>query len=184
MDTRKGTETGMKNSKGLVAAINWNVIEDETDLIVWNRLVQNFWVPQKIAVSDDLPSWHKMTESEKDVTRKIFGGLTMLDTVQGTIGAIEIMKDSITPHEEAVFSYIAFNEHIHAQSYSSIFATLCSIKENNEIFRWTDENDLLIEKQKTILGIYDDIEGNPLKKKAASVFLEGFLFYSGFFWPL
>lgn len=30
-----------------VNAINWNRIEDEKDLEVWNRLTMNFWLPEK-----------------------------------------------------------------------------------------------------------------------------------------
>lgn len=30
-----------------VRAINWNRIEDDKDLEVWNRLTGNFWLPEK-----------------------------------------------------------------------------------------------------------------------------------------
>jgi ribonucleoside-diphosphate reductase beta chain len=30
-----------------VSAINWNKIEDDKDLEVWNRLTSNFWLPEK-----------------------------------------------------------------------------------------------------------------------------------------
>lgn len=37
-----------KNTKpAAVRAINWNRIEDEKDLEVWNRLTGNFWLPEK-----------------------------------------------------------------------------------------------------------------------------------------
>ena len=31
-----------------VNAINWNRIQDDKDLEVWNRLVNNFWLPEKV----------------------------------------------------------------------------------------------------------------------------------------
>ena len=31
-----------------VSAINWNKIEDDKDLEVWNRLTSNFWLPEKV----------------------------------------------------------------------------------------------------------------------------------------
>ena len=31
-----------------VSAINWNKIEDDKDLDVWNRLTANFWLPEKV----------------------------------------------------------------------------------------------------------------------------------------
>ena len=30
-----------------VSAINWNRLEDEKDLEVWDRLTGNFWLPRK-----------------------------------------------------------------------------------------------------------------------------------------
>lgn len=52
----------------------------------------------------------------------------------------------------------------------------------DEIFKWTEENKYLQYKAQTIQEIYRD--GTDLQKRVASVFLESFLFYSGFFTPL
>tara|TARA_B100000949_G_scaffold230559_2_gene241252 strand:+ start:18 stop:746 length:729 start_codon:yes stop_codon:yes gene_type:complete len=93
------------------------------------------------------------------------------------------MADAVTPHEEAVLSNIAFMEAVHARSYSSIFSTLCSTAEVDEAFRWSEENAQLQAKSKLILNEYD-ATANPLRKKIASVFLESFLFYSGFYLPM
>lgn len=38
-----------------VSAINWNRLEDEKDLEVWDRLTGNFWLPEKVPVSNDIP---------------------------------------------------------------------------------------------------------------------------------
>ena len=42
-----------------VSAINWNRLEDEKDLEVWDRLTGNFWLPEKVPVSNDIPSWQR-----------------------------------------------------------------------------------------------------------------------------
>lgn len=52
----------------------------------------------------------------------------------------------------------------------------------DEIFKWTEENEYLQYKAQRIQEIYRD--GTDLQKRVASVFLESFLFYSGFFTPL
>lgn len=166
----------------MLEAINWNKIEDETDVSVWNRLVNNFWVPEKIPLSNDIQSWETLTPEEKTLTMRVFTGLTLLDTIQGTVGAVSLIPDSITPHEEAVYTNIAFMESVHAKSYSSIFSTLCSTKEIDEAFRWSRENKYLQEKARIISEYYKG--DDPLKKKVASTLLEGFLFYSGFYLPL
>lgn len=166
----------------ITKAINWNKLEDEKDLEVWNRLTANFWLSEKIPLSNDLPSWGTLTPLEKDITKKVFTGLTFLDTIQATSGAISLLKDAKTQHEEAVLTNIAFMESVHAKSYSSIFSTLCSTDEINEVFRWAEENPFLQKKAQIVQKYYN--ETDILKKKIASVFLESFLFYSGFYLPL
>ncbi|MBE1291043.1 MAG: class 1b ribonucleoside-diphosphate reductase subunit beta [Pseudomonadota bacterium] len=167
----------------ITRAINWNRMEDEKDLEVWNRLTVNFWLPEKVPLSNDIPSWATLTDHEKQLTIRVFTGLTLLDTIQNTVGAPALMPDAVTPHEEAVLTNIAFMEAVHARSYSSIFSTLCSTKEIDEAFRWSEENPHLQAKARTILDTYGP--GNdPLKRKIASVFLESFLFYSGFYLPM
>ncbi|MCB0891067.1 MAG: ribonucleotide-diphosphate reductase subunit beta, partial [Propionibacteriaceae bacterium] len=93
-----------------VQAINWNRIEDDKDLEVWDRLTGNFWLPEKVPLSNDIPSWRTLKPHEQLMTTRVFTGLTMLDTIQGTVGAVSLIPDAITPHEEAVYTNIAFME--------------------------------------------------------------------------
>ena len=163
-------------------AINWNKIQDDKDLEVWNRLTSNFWLPEKVPLSNDIPSWATLSAKEKQLTIRVFTGLTLLDTVQNVVGAPTLMKDAVTPHEEAVYSNICFMEAVHARSYSSIFSTLCATVDVDEAYRWSEENVALQNKAAIILSYYDGED--PLMKKVASVFLESFLFYSGFYLPM
>lgn len=94
----------------MIIPIDWNTIEDSIDLEVWNRLTTNFWLPEKVPLSNDLRSWGELTAEEQLATRKVFAGLTLLDTLQGTVGAVSIIPDSRTPHEEAVLTNISFME--------------------------------------------------------------------------
>ncbi|MFJ4167512.1 class 1b ribonucleoside-diphosphate reductase subunit beta [Microbacterium sp. NPDC089698] len=165
-----------------VQAINWNRIQDDKDLEVWNRLVNNFWLPEKVPLSNDIQSWNTLTPEEQTLTMRVFTGLTLLDTIQGTVGAVSLIPDAITPHEEAVYTNIAFMESVHAKSYSSIFSTLCSTKEIDEAFRWSVENPNLQKKAQIVMDYYRGDE--PLKRKVASTLLESFLFYSGFYLPM
>ena len=165
-----------------VDAINWNKIEDDKDVDVWNRLTNNFWLPEKVPLSNDIQSWNQLTPVEQQLTMRVFAGLTLLDTIQGTVGAVSLIPDAITPHEEAVYTNIAFMESVHAKSYSSIFSTLASTKEIDESFRWSTENENLQRKASIVMDYYQG--DDPLKRKVASVLLESFLFYSGFYLPM
>ena len=166
----------------IVKAINWNDIQDPIDLEVWNRLTSNFWLPEKVPIANDIQAWSTMTDEEKELTKRVFVGLTMLDTVQATVGAIKLMDDARTQHEEAVITNIAFMESVHSKSYSNIFSTLCSTDEIDDIFRWSMENPYLIKKEEIILSRYNG--DYSFYRKIASVLLESFLFYSGFYWPM
>lgn len=163
-------------------AINWNRIEDPVDQQVWERLTSNFWLPEKVPLSNDLQSWGTLTAAEQAASRKVFAGLTMLDTLQGTVGAIELLDGAQTDHEAAVLTNIAFMESVHAKSYSSIFSTLCSSQEIDEIFGWV-ESDPLLQRKHEIISSHYELEDTHLKQ-VASVMLESFLFYSGFYLPM
>ncbi|MEP7764049.1 class 1b ribonucleoside-diphosphate reductase subunit beta [Sanguibacter sp. 25GB23B1] len=176
------TPTGKLKLIDRVQAINWNRVEDDKDSEVWDRLVGNFWLPEKVPVSNDIQSWATLTPVEKELTTRVFTGLTLLDTIQGTVGAVSLIPDAITPHEEAVYTNIAFMESVHAKSYSSIFSTLISTQEIDDAFRWSEENVNLQRKAEIVLGYYHG--DSPLKRKVASTLLESFLFYSGFYLPM
>lgn len=163
-------------------AINWNEVEDQVDKATWEKLTEQFWLDTRIPLSNDLDDWRTLSPAEKTLVGHDFGGLTLLDTVQSQDGMEALRHDTRTAHEEAVLNNIQFMESVHAKSYSSIFSTLNTASEITEIFEWTDKNEFLQKKAQRINGIYQN--GSPLEKKVASVFLETFLFYSGFYTPL
>jgi len=162
--------------------VNWNKIEDSIDLDVWNRLTANFWLPEKVPISNDIQSWSTLRPEEQQLTMRVFTGLTVLDTIQGTVGSMSILPDARTQHEEAVITNIAFMESVHAKSYSSVFSTLCSTNDIDDAFRWAEDNPYLQKKAEIILNLYNG--DDPLKRKIASTLLESFLFYSGFYLPM
>lgn len=170
-------------ARAVPRAINWNRLQDDKDLEVWNRLTANFWLPEKVPLSNDVPTWGTLRPEERELTIRVFTGLTLLDTIQNTVGAPAMLADAQTPHEEAVLTNIAFMEAVHARSYSSIFSTLCLTKEVDEAFRWSEENPHLQAKARLVINEYD-VAADPMKRKIASVFLESFLFYSGFYLPM
>lgn len=173
---------------GYYDAINWDAVKDPVDKMTLDKLNSQFWLDTRIPVSNDLDDWRVMTSVEKDLINRVFGGLTLLDTLQSQDGIQAIRNDAITPHEVAVLNNIQFMESIHAKSYSTIFITLNTRKVIEDVFTWTSSNPRVQLKAKLINEIYSlDSEAHPLnalKKKAASVLLETFLFYSGFYAPL
>lgn len=165
-----------------ITAINWNRVEDKVDEATWRKLTEQFWLDTRVPLANDMDDWRNLTIAEKDLINYVFGGLTLLDTVQSENGVEAIREDIRTPQEEAVLNNIQFMESVHAKSYSTIFSTFNTPTEIDAIFDWVAENPYLTYKSETINKIYRT--GTPLQKKAASVLLESFLFYSGFYTPL
>ena len=62
------------------AIINWNEIEDVIDKSTGEKLTEQFG-DTRIPLSNDLDDWRKLSDREKDLVGKVFGGLTLLDTV-------------------------------------------------------------------------------------------------------
>ncbi len=87
---------------------------------------------------------------------------------------------------KAVLSFMAMMEQIHAKSYSSIFTTVATTEEIDEVFQWVEDNPRLQNKAAEISKYYNNIS-TPTElfmAACASVLLESYLFYSGFFYPL
>ena len=93
-----------------IEAINWNRIEDKVDEATWRKLTEQFWLDTRIPVAEDLSSWRTLTPSERDLINYVFGGLTLLDTLQSTDGVRVLFEDARTPQEEAVLNNIQFME--------------------------------------------------------------------------
>lgn len=162
--------------------INWNKIPDIVDKLTYDKLIQQFWIPERMPVANDLQDWRKLSQEEKTLYNKVFGGLTLLDTLQSEEGAMVFMDDVRSKHEHAIYTNVVFMEAVHSKSYSTIFSTLCSPSEIDEIFEWVSTNKYLQYKGNRINEVYQTMP--MIYKKAASVMLESFLFYSGFYTPL
>ncbi|MDO4761384.1 MAG: class 1b ribonucleoside-diphosphate reductase subunit beta [Corynebacterium sp.] len=165
-----------------VRPINWNRLQDDKDLEVWNRLTANFWLPEKVPLSNDLNDWRTLSDQEQTLTMRVFTGLTLLDTVQATVGEISQIQDAQTEHEEAVYTNIAFMQAVHARSYSSVFSTLATTPQIDDAYAWAINNPILQQRAKKVLVHY--YGNDPLKRKVASTLLSSLLLYAGFYLPL
>jgi ribonucleoside-diphosphate reductase beta chain len=167
-------------------AVNWNRKGKELVQVFWDQQWKQIWFPEEIAVSKDVKQWSGFEQQE--TYKQVLGGLTLLDTIQTNIGMNEIARHAPDLQEKALYTVFAAFEAIHAKSYSYIFTTLCTNSEIDAVFEWIRRNDYLQYKASRISEVYRSIrENDPVslwKAMFASVMLESFLFYSGFFYPL
>ncbi|WP_195946350.1 class 1b ribonucleoside-diphosphate reductase subunit beta [Paraclostridium bifermentans] len=167
-------------------AVNWNVEDDGFTQAFWDQNVKQFWLPEEISVSKDLKTWADLSESEKELYKKVLAGLTLLDTKQGNNGVPSMMSLTDNLQRKAVLSFMGTMEEIHAKSYSSIFMTLLTTTQIEELFNWIETEPTLQKKAELILDQYENTndQRSLYLSMVTSVFLESFLFYSGFFYPL
>lgn len=167
-------------------AVNWNEKNDGFTQAFWEQNVKQFWLPEEVPVSKDLKSWTELNDNEKKLYKRVLAGLTLLDTKQANDGVPSMMSLTDDFQRKAVLSFMGTMEEIHAKSYSSIFTTLLSVEEINELFQWIEEEPTLQRKAELVLAQYKNTTNpkNLYLSMVTSVFLESFLFYSGFFYPL
>ena len=168
-------------------AANWSKHEDDFTQIFYAQNTRQFWLPEEISLTGDILSWKNLTDEKRTAYMRVLAGLTALDTLQGDVG-VHRLVDHVDGHQrKAVLSFMAAMENaVHAKSYSNIFMTLATTEEIDGLFRWVQENPYLQRKAHIIGEIYESItdEISLYKAMVASVLLESFLFYSGFYYPL
>ncbi len=165
--------------------INWNNVSDFDNQIM-KKITQDFWLPEKIPLSNDIKTYNILSEQEKYTFNQTLGGLTMLDTYQANAVQDYIRPIADTPHAQQIFNYIGMIEGIvHSRSYSSIFSTLSSTDQINEIFKDSEYNEYNRNKLDIINHIYSESKKDKeYLAYVASALLETFCFYSGFYYTL
>lgn len=172
-------------------AVNWNTADNEYVSIFWEQNIKQFWVDTEYVPSRDKKIYDKLDPITKDTYNKVLGGLTLLDTLQSHTGMTSVIPHIDSLQNRSVLSFMCMMESIHAKSYSTIFTTVCSNEVIDEIFEWVKENKHLQYKIDVIEGFYKKLyvphkvdDKDLYMALVASILLESFLFYSGFFFPL
>jgi len=171
-------------------AANWNRHEDDFTQMFYTQNTRQFWLPEEISITADKNTWAEMLPAQQDTYMKVLGGLTLLDTEQGGEGMPLIAMHVAGLQRKGVLSFMGTMEQIHAKSYSTIFTTLATETEIDEVFEWVHNHPQLQRKGEIVSDYYMRLFKPEASKydlymaMVASVYLESFLFYSGFFYPL
>nr|WP_271198625.1 ribonucleotide-diphosphate reductase subunit beta [Enterococcus lactis] len=80
-------------------AINWNVIEDELDNVVWERATSLFWLDTRVPIENDRSKWANLQLQEQEQLNRLLILLTNIATYQSNeLG--EIIRDSARSQQE------------------------------------------------------------------------------------
>ncbi|MDV3148437.1 MAG: class 1b ribonucleoside-diphosphate reductase subunit beta [Sweet potato little leaf phytoplasma] len=185
---------------------NWNNLDDDFTHHFYEQNLSQFWRPEDISLQSDLHVWNTLSPWEQKTYSRNLLVLTFLDTYQGDIG-MPVLVRACLPEEhqkKATLSFMGAMENaVHAKSYSNIFMTFLNKNEIDDLFCWGMKQKNLQNILNLIINVYEMLdqkivvnkndyvyynsyEFREIKWKAmvASVFLETWLFYSGFYYPL
>ena len=162
----------------------WNRIKYDWANQLYRTMLNNFWIPEEISLGEDVKQFPYLTDSERRAFDKVIAFLNFLDSIQSE-NLPNLSRYITAPEVASLLNIQAFQEEIHAQSYSYILDTVTNPITRDAIYdEWrTDEN--LLKRNRFIADIYQRFNENPsitnlIECIMANYILEGIYFYSGF----
>ena len=162
----------------------WNRIKYDWANQMYRTMLNNFWIPEEISLNEDIKQFPYLTDSERRAFDKIISFLNFLDSIQSE--NLPNLSRYVTASEVASLLNIqAFQEEIHAQSYSYILDTVTNPVTRDRIYdEWRTDKTLLA-RNRFIADNYqrfsdDPTEQNFVRSVMANYILEGIYIYSGF----
>lgn len=162
----------------------WNRIKYDWAKDIYRTMLNNFWIPEEISLNEDVKQFPYLTDGERNAFDKIISFLNFLDSIQSE-NLSNILKYITASEVSSLLNIQAFQEEIHAQSYSYILDTVTNPITRDKIYDEWREDKHLLKRNKFIASIYQEFSDNPdinnfLKVIMANYILEGIYFYSGF----
>jgi ribonucleoside-diphosphate reductase beta chain len=184
----KGEDTIDKRRiiKGDITGLfNLNAVKYKWAKSMYQVMVGNFWVPEKVSgLGDDATMYKSLTPEEQRAYKGIISFLTFLDSIQ-TVN-LPNFSDYITSSEiNLLIAIQSFQEAIHSQSYTTILETVVDAKEREDIYYFWRDDQILLERNKYIGDIYQKFIDEPsdenfFKALIGNFLLESLYFYNGF----
>jgi len=152
---QKSARTIIKgNTTGL---FNLNVVKYNWAKSLYQVMVWNFWLPEKVkGLGDDAVQFKTLSKEEQRAYKWILSFLIFLDSIQ-TVNLPNFSEYITAPEVNLILSVQAYQEAIHSQSYATILETVVDSQERDEIYYFFKTDKHLRERNEYIGGIYQDI---------------------------
>lgn len=151
---------------------------------IYRIMMANFWVPEKVDLTQDIKDYKELTDDEQRAFDAILSFLIFLDSIQ--TNNVPNIADYITaPEISTILAIQTYQEAIHSQSYAYILESIVTAEKREEIYnKWRDEK-ILLERNEYIAKIYQDFIDEPndhnfVRTLIANYILESLYFYNGF----
>lgn len=182
-------EEGARGTESLIGGNTtnlreWNRIKYDWARLMYRTMLNNFWIPEEISLNEDVKQFPYLTNGERNAFDKIISFLNFLDSIQSE--NLPNLSRYITAAEvSSLLNIQAFQEEIHAQSYSYILDTVTNPITRDKIYDEWREDQHLLTRNRFIANIYQEFNENAtdenfIKVVIANYILEGIYFYSGF----
>jgi len=158
-------ENGIRGTESLIHGNTtnlreWNRIKYNWANNLYRNMLNNFWIPEEISLNEDIKQFPLLTDGERNAFDKIISFLNFLDSVQSE--NLPNLSRYITAAEvSSLLNIQAFQEEIHAQSYSYILDTVTNPVTRDKIYDEWREDKHLLKRNQYIANIYQEFNENP-----------------------
>lgn len=151
---------------------------------LYRVMMENFWIPEKVSLTDDKRCYSELSPHEKESYDGILSFLVFLDSIQ-TNNLPNISQYITAPEINLILAIQTYQEAVHSQSYAYIIESIVPADKRNDIYERWREDKILLERNKYIAAIYQDFlddrtDANFARVLIANFLLEGIYFYNGF----
>ncbi|MNW28288.1 Ribonucleoside-diphosphate reductase subunit beta [compost metagenome] len=180
-DPNRGTSLIGGKMSGVV---NWNDIRYPQMYTTYRGILSNFWIPQRVGMTDDVKQWESLGERTRDAFIRNIAQLATLDSKQ-TAAVTEFSRYLSEPTYRPIAAVIAQQEAVHNESYSYVLSSLVPLDVQNKAFEDAKSDPIVVKRNKPVDDLYQDFVDNPtpltfFKALVSCVVLEGLNFYSTF----
>jgi ribonucleoside-diphosphate reductase beta chain len=151
---------------------------------LYQQMRENFWIPQKLDLTQDVTDYWNLTPEERRAYNGILSYLTFLDSVQ-TCNLPHIKSCITAPEISLCIAEQISQEGMHNQSYQYIIETVIPSDQRNAVYEFWRTDRILAERCEFIAGLYQKYLDNSTPENyfvaiLADYLLEGMYFYNGF----
>ena len=163
---------------------NLNNVKYDWASKLYRAMMENFWIPEKVDLTNDIQDYKKLTEAERRAYDGVLSFLVFLDSVQ--TNNVPVISEYITaPEVNLVLAIQTYQEAIHSQSYAYTIETVIEQDKRNDIYEFWRDDTVLFDRIKFIADIYQEFHDdrtreNFVKALIADYLLEAIYFYNGF----
>lgn len=163
---------------------NLNDVKYDWSKNMYRVMMGNFWVPEKVDLSQDALDYKKLSPAEVRAFDGILSFLIFLDSVQ-TSNVPNISNYITAPEVHTLLAIQTYQEAVHSQSYAYMLESIITAEKRKKIYDFWRDCDVLLERNKHVAEIFQDFIDNSSRKNFAKVLianyiLEGLYFYNGF----